>query len=63
MKDDAGAQVIAKLTFQAEIKGMHFQSLLFSSIGVRLRKDRVICVLDTKTYVYDFEDLRPHRPS
>ena len=45
-RDDNQSKCIGELTFKNEV------------IGVRLRRDRVVVVLNTKVYVYRFSDLK-----
>jgi len=43
--DDHQAQCIAELSFHSEVK------------GIKLRKDRIVVVLEKKSFIYDFSDL------
>ena len=44
--DDHQTRPIGELSFKSEVK------------AVRLRRDRIVCVLENKVYVYNFSDLR-----
>ena len=44
--DDHQTRPIGELAFKSEVK------------AVRLRRDRIVCVLENKVYVYNFSDLR-----
>jgi len=44
--DDHQTRCIGELSFRSEVR------------GVRLRRDRIIVILDTKIYVYNFADLK-----
>jgi len=44
--DDFQGQCIAELEFKSQVK------------GVRLRRDRVVVILENKIYIYNFGDLK-----